>query len=73
MTTNEYLAIFGSMAALLFPIIGAWINVRITIAKQMVKIENLEKNHDHFNEVVEKIFDELKEIRQGLNNKSDRQ
>lgn len=73
MTTNEYLAIFGAMAALFFPIIGGWINVRITIAKQAVQIENLKENHVAFNNIVTKIFEELKEINERLSEKADRQ
>lgn len=84
MTTGEYLTVFGLIVTLLVAVVTGWINLRITVAKQSVKIEGLEKsndtftklidkNNENFSGVIGKIFEELKEIRDMLHEKANRQ
>lgn len=72
MTTSDYVAIFGTLAAFLIGGIGTYVKSQITIAKMQVKIENLEKNHNDFTSIVKDIFEELKSINEKLHEKADR-
>lgn len=72
MTVSEYFGIFGTLFVVMSAGISAWVSLRIKVAEQAVRIEELEKKHEGFRETVDSIFKELKEIRDMLHEKVDR-
>lgn len=65
----DTIAIIGTAAGIIIPGVAAWVGLRIQVARLEERVRMHEDNSTKLDGKLDKIFDELKELRDALHGK----